>query len=1003
MASKNAKQVENIVKELGNVGKSLEKALGLFEGAVAAESKAAMASNKIVNDKFKTLTKTLGLQKESNEYYKAANNITKKLNQKSSKLTNEEKKQLELHRKQLNVMGKIDGVAKDISEQYGMQASALKNGVKQARLLLNPILALSGALALSVKRFFELEKLGKGTARASGLLAGNTLEFQNAIKDVQPELIAFGASVDDISKASATVADNFGFLDAETADIVSSSVKIGTAFGIQADTMINVVSQARLLGASMQDIDQFTNDVINSGLQVNKVFEDLSKVSGDTGAILAGNTKQLMNQVLEARRLGLNLNDIANTQSLSSGLQSMFQDQMKASVLFGRSINLVESNRLKMQGKFVEASEMNLAMITGSIDPLKQINAIENMGFFQKKELERIEGRTADQIIKDKRRQLFLDGKLTGEAADQVASEISRERMLQRQLNLQDKLSALFTRLGIKIGEQLLPFITSFAEKLEDLLAEPDKLNKLLDKTVGYLKNALFILTAMKGLSFAGNLAMLFGGVGSGPAGIKMFQNTFMGTAKRTASGALDARATRMNAIGSGAKLLRGLGPAVTGFMVASDIFRAATTKDAKDRKKFLGGGIGGAIGGAIGLIGGPAGAAIGMGLGQFAGRAIGKYFSDRADDIKESGKDAIKTAFGQIERMATQKKLKVFKDIDNIVDTLAGKKVTPEMIDSVFKGLKNLGASTENVQKAFDEVGIKEGVTPSVDALAELAKILKGDDGVNKLLGKYKKNLQGVLDAELKRAGIGKAQEDRTIAQQALTTAFSENNLKAIAIELGETLGTGDLMGMGFQQMLNAITEAQPDDFMKRSGRSKAEMASDLFMNQIAKDLEMNIKAQGGDLGAFLKDIGEESVQDFVKKQLVKTTIADPSDPYSLTTTKRSFVDPLTMFGSSFKADKILEALPEISELALKLVDEQLSRKTREAVKVASGRMSEVDAEDFTIKAHPADTITVMGGTQIGNDVVEKLDQVITAINNMGGDIIMDGRKVGRRIAENQ
>jgi len=137
----------------------------------------------------------------------------------------------------------------------------------------------------------------------------------------------------------------------------------------------------------MQDIDQFTNDVINSGLQVNKVFEDLSKVSGDTGAILAGNTKQLMNQVLEARRLGLNLNDIANTQSLSSGLQSMFQDQMKASVLFGRSINLVESNRLKMQGKFVEASEMNLAMITGSIDPLKQINAIENMGFFQKKEL----------------------------------------------------------------------------------------------------------------------------------------------------------------------------------------------------------------------------------------------------------------------------------------------------------------------------------------------------------------------------------------------------------------------------------------------------------------------------------------------------------------------------------------------------------------------------------------------------------------------------------------
>ena len=116
--------------------------------------------------------------------------------------------------------------------------------------------------------------------------------------------------------------------------------------------------------------------------------------------------------------------------------------------------------------------------------------------------------------------------------------------------------------------------------------------------------------------------------------------------------------------------------------------------------------------------------------------------------------------------------------------------------------------------------------------------------------------------------------------------------------------------------------------------------------------------------------------------------------------TTKRDFIGSIM---GGFDADEILEALPNVSAKALELVDEQLSSKTRRAVQAASKKMDEVDAEDFTIKAHPKDTITVMGGTQIGNDVVEKLDQVITAINNMGGDIIMDGRKVGRRIAENQ
>jgi len=200
VAESQQKQMKDIMKDLNKSGRMLGKSIGLMEGAIAATTKAAKASNKIVNDKFKTLTETLGLQKKSNVYYKAANNITKKLSDNSKKLTKSEKEQLELHRKQLNVMGKIGDVASDITEQFGMQTSALKNGVKQARLLLNPIVALSGVLALSVKRFFDLEKLGKGTARESGLLAMNTTDFANKIADVQPELIAFGASIEDISK-----------------------------------------------------------------------------------------------------------------------------------------------------------------------------------------------------------------------------------------------------------------------------------------------------------------------------------------------------------------------------------------------------------------------------------------------------------------------------------------------------------------------------------------------------------------------------------------------------------------------------------------------------------------------------------------------------------------------------------------------------------------------------------------------------------------------------------
>ena len=88
-----------------------------------------------------------------------------------------------------------------------------------------------------------MEALGKKLRRESGLLESNTREFQRAIKEAQPELIAFKASIDDISKASGS-RQFWIFRYRERKN--SYTFKIGTAFGVQSDTMVNVVSEARL-------------------------------------------------------------------------------------------------------------------------------------------------------------------------------------------------------------------------------------------------------------------------------------------------------------------------------------------------------------------------------------------------------------------------------------------------------------------------------------------------------------------------------------------------------------------------------------------------------------------------------------------------------------------------------------------------------------------------------------------------------------------------------------
>ena len=990
MAKKRTKAEQesfDMLKGMNKLGQELAKNMGIADSAAQSITTKTKASNKIVQEKFKTLTETLKLSKKENEYQKAARKLGSDILNLRGKDAKKNKEIMQFQQKQLIAMGKIDDIASDLTEQFGMQASAIKNAVKQGRLLLNPFIMLSGFLALSIKRFFELEKLGKGTARQSGLLERNTKEFQKSIKEVQPELIAFGASVEDISKASGTAADNFGFLDEETSKIVKDSVMIGTAFGIQADTMVEVVSQARLLGASMEDIDAFTNDVIGSGIQVNKVFEDLKAVQGDTATILAGQTNQLMSQVLEARKLGLNLNDIANAQSATSGFQDMFTKGMKASVLFGRSIDLVESTRLRRQGKFLEARESELAALTGTRDISQQALAIENMTLEQKKSLEEITGRTAADTIKDLNRQLFLQGKLSGQAALDVQNEIQREKLLQKQLNIQDKLRAIFTRLGITLGEKLLPFIEKFAGYLEDLVSDPTRLTKAINN----IGNAITILAgsfaALKTVMFGLQMKQMFGALGGGGGGA--FQNLFAGTEgsasllggkkqKRTMSGALNKSASRMNAIGGAAKFLRVLGPAAAAISLGADVFQMATTKDARARKDAQGSFGGGLLGGGIGfLLGGPAGAAIGAGLGQVAGKAVAKYFETEEEELSR----AARTATANIQRdIALSVRSRKNEITTSLADALKGINYD-QVVDKISSSLK---IDEKAAQGLLDQSGM------TAESFAKL------DDKGLKTFAQSLAHASGVVDTY--------AQNLQTLADQAATEAGLEEAKQVVSFVQGIKSDLGTESEDANRMLAEKFIQSADADFFKTLqgkegfGKMDANDLMEAFETRMEDTLFKNMTTKQRD------DLMVQQSQDFFKGLLSSQLGADTFKQLAGGDINKFLEDNIGIYDMRGALIGDYED-EELGEIASSLLNQLLvsAQKRQSEASIAQREIfnkKKADMQDFTIRSHPADTITVQGGTQIGNDVVEKLDQVITAINNMGGDIIMDGKKVGRQIA---
>ena len=57
------------------------------------------------------------------------------------------------------------------------------------------------------------------------------------------------------------------------------------------------------------------------------------------------------------------------------------------------------------------------------------------------------------------------------------------------------------------------------------------------------------------------------------------------------------------------------------------------------------------------------------------------------------------------------------------------------------------------------------------------------------------------------------------------------------------------------------------------------------------------------------------------------------------------------------------------------------------------------MDVEDFTIRPLGKDTITMAGGTKLGGNVEKLLEELIDIVKQ-GGDVYLDGSKVGSALA---
>lgn len=373
----------------------------------------AEKSKKMAQDNAKALLADLGIRTQ-------AGKVMEKDGLKMGRMKKEEREKAKAALSILKDQGKfqqavIDGIQKRIKleEEFnkrlgfgGQLAKGLDKALQKAGL---PALGISDAIEKTKKKFIEAKKEGKnfnvflGTAAELGKKLKEALTFENVL---QAGLTLLVKSLMEVDKSSGEFAKNQGISYKQTLAIRNDMNKIALA---SKDVMVNskelmktqgslnkffgssvkfsgklaedMTSIARRTNMSEESQGLFALESIKTGkstkdllkTQTAQVFElnkqkglqvsvkEIQEAIGKTSKALQltfkGSTKEITNQVMQAKALGATMAQVEQISSSLLDFESSIAAELEAELLLGKDINLEKAREAALRGESGKVAE----------------------------------------------------------------------------------------------------------------------------------------------------------------------------------------------------------------------------------------------------------------------------------------------------------------------------------------------------------------------------------------------------------------------------------------------------------------------------------------------------------------------------------------------------------------------------------------------------------------------------------------------------------------------
>ena len=256
----------------------------------------------------------------------------------------------------------VDAVG-DIEDEFGglIKKAEIYGGILKSKELRGT--ALKAGIAAAAFSFAKgLVENAKELKQELGLSVGEAAALGAKVSVVETTFTKLGMRAGEVKAFSVGISQEFGNIDQLSLATLNKFAEISRDTGISGENAAKLaksiqIIQGGTLESSLNTIEVAANLADAAGVSSKLVLEDIANDTENFAKFAKDGGRNIATAAVSARKLGLNLGNVADIASNLLDFESSIESQMEASVLLGRQLNLDKARELSLAGDLAGLAE----------------------------------------------------------------------------------------------------------------------------------------------------------------------------------------------------------------------------------------------------------------------------------------------------------------------------------------------------------------------------------------------------------------------------------------------------------------------------------------------------------------------------------------------------------------------------------------------------------------------------------------------------------------------